>query len=178
MQPATVSQSPVSPEQSLNPNGSLCHSISGYPAGRVPCFTVTCLGSINTAVRFLSWSSQHSITRMQYETCIWDSSSVLSGVLGIAWHDQPRSNSSQTADLAPALCDITRSHREVLTVSSPSSEPSSLSNMHTHAMPVFWCPSFSLPELYLLRVYKPSSTKYASQELIILNEVIINSKAF
>ncbi|CAI9174757.1 unnamed protein product [Rangifer tarandus platyrhynchus] len=56
---------------------------------------------------------------------------------GIAWHTQPRPGSSQTADLALALCDITRSHGEALTVSCPSSEPSRVSKMQAPAMPLF-----------------------------------------
>lgn len=62
---------------------------------------------------------QAAFSRMYNETWVWESSSGLPGALGTAWHDQPRPSSSQTADLALALCDGTRSHREALTVSSP-----------------------------------------------------------
>lgn len=135
-QPAAKSQSLVSPEQGLAWAAFVTAAVGSQPGeSRVPPWLVW------EAPGQLLVSFHETVVKassgLQKETWIWEPSSGLAGWLGTSWHDQPRPSSSQTADLAPALCDITRAHRETLTVSSPSSEPLSLCKMQAPARPLF-----------------------------------------
>ena len=94
------------------------------------------LGITDEASYFPSPSDRQSLFQAAEQNLDVETLSRAAWVPGIAWHTQPRSGSSQTADLALALCDITRSHGEALTVSSPSSEPSHVSKMQAPVMPL------------------------------------------
>lgn len=112
---------------------------------------------------------------LQNETRFGGPSSGLPRVPGTTWHTPPRPSSSQTADLAPALCDITGSHREALTVSSPSSEPSCLCRMLLPRCRGSATPGFSLPGLQARggSLAQPLTT----QGSFVLTEVMINPRA-
>lgn len=117
------------------------------PSRGGPCSNVARLGSSHAAPVFLHEAVVKASSGLQKETRFGDPSSGLPGVPGTAWHHQPRPSSSQTADLALALCDITGSHGEALTVSSPSSEPSCLCQMLPPRCHCSASPGFSLPGL-------------------------------